>query len=254
MLAAARCRGRRPCLCTRAHAAVRGWEGCWRTVARRIAHRAKRVWPTSCWRLLAACSCHIAADCRIRMRVRDPRHRGRVQLGVRACAQRHEAATPVMLMSLEDVCGAGGAVQEGRRAVGEVRSGELAATEERAVLCAVRPCCRAARFRSPPRAERLWASSWGSATQHGAGCGVQVRRVGSRGSLEPGAMEQRALRMPSPLLLRRERVVVGRGHGQRTRERRWRGSARAAARAGKHAPIWLCARKERRPEERRFWC
>jgi len=47
-----------------------------------------------------------------------------------------------------------------------------------------------------------------------AGCGG----VGSRGSLEPGAMEQRALRMPSPLLLRRERVVVGRGHGcgQRT--------------------------------------
>ena len=134
----------------------------------------------------------------------------------------------------------------GGREVGEVRSGSTRplSAEERAVLCAVRPCCRAARFRSPPRAERLWASSWGSATQHGAGCGVQVRRVGSRGSLEPGAMEQRALRMPSPLLLRRERVVVGRGHGQRTRERRWRGSARAAARAGKHAPIWLCARKE----------
>ena len=37
-------------------------------------------------------------------------------------------------------------------------------------------------------------------------------------------MEQRALRTPSPLLLRRERAVVGRGHGcgQRTRERRWR--------------------------------
>ena len=48
--------------------------------------------------------------------------------------------------------------------------------------------------------------------------------VGSRGSLEPGATEQRALRMPSPLLLRRKRAVVGRGHGcgQRTRERRWR--------------------------------
>ena len=31
----------------------------------------------------------------------------------------------------------------------------------------------------------------------------------SRGSLEPGAMEQRALRTPSPLLLRRERVRWG---------------------------------------------
>ena len=79
--------------------------------------------------------------------------------------------------------------------------------------------CRAARIRSPPRPQRLWASSWGSATQHGASCGVQVvKGVGSRGSLEPGAMAQRALRTPSPLLLRRERAVVGRGHGQRTRE------------------------------------
>ena len=57
----------------------------------------------------------------------------------------------------------------------------------------------------------------------------RLRRAGlwrSRepGSLEPGAMEQRALRTQSPLLLRRERVVVGRGHscGQRTREMRWR--------------------------------
>ena len=48
------------------------------------------------------------------------------------------------------------------------------------------------------------------ATQHGAGCGVQVcEGVGSRGSLEPGAMEQRALRTPPPLLLRRERVRWG---------------------------------------------
>ena len=79
-------------------------------------------------------------------------------------------------------------------------------------------------FARSPRAERLWANSWGSATQHDAGCGVQVcEGVGSRGSLEPGAMEQRALRTPSPLLLPRERVVVGRGHGcgQRTREMRW---------------------------------
>ena len=69
-------------------------------------------------------------------------------------------------------------------------------------------CCAAVLpgFARSPRAQRLWASSWGSATQHGAGCGVQVcEGVGSRGSLEPGAMEQRALRMPSPLL----RISVG---------------------------------------------
>ena len=39
------------------------------------------------------------------------------------------------------------------------------------------------------------------------------------GSLEPGAMEQRALRMPSPLLLRPKRVRrgVAMAVGQRTR-------------------------------------
>ena len=36
-------------------------------------------------------------------------------------------------------------------------------------------------FARRPRAERLWANSWGPATQHGAGCGVQVcEGVGSR--------------------------------------------------------------------------
>ena len=62
---------------------------------------------------------------------------------------------------------------------------------------AVLPCCPDSLARHDHRG---WvASSWGSATQHGAGCGVQVcGGVGSRGSLEPGAMEQRALRMPSP--------------------------------------------------------
>ena len=91
----------------------------------------------------------------------------------------------------------------GRAGCEEGELGEHAATaEERAVLLR----CRAARIRSPPRPQRLWASSWGSATQHGASCGVQVvKGVGSRGSLEPGAMEQRALRMPSPLL----RISVG---------------------------------------------
>ena len=45
-------------------------------------------------------------------------------------------------VSLEEVCATGCAVQEGGQAVGEVRSGERAATaEERAVLCAALPCC-----------------------------------------------------------------------------------------------------------------
>ena len=64
-------------------------------------------------------------------------------------AQRHEAATPVMLMSLEDVCATGCAVQEGGRAGSE--EGELgehaAIAEERAGRML---CCRAARIRSPP--------------------------------------------------------------------------------------------------------
>ena len=47
---------------------------------------------------------------------------------------------------------------------------------------------------------RLWANSWGSATQHGAGCGVQIVEEREPGPLEPGVMEQRALRTPSPLL------------------------------------------------------
>ena len=123
------------------------------------------------------------------------------------------------LVSLEDVCAAGCAVQEGGRAVGEASSGSMQ-SRRRTAPCYV-PRCRAA---APPgfarhHDHRGWvASSWGSATQHGAGCGVQFVKEREPGSLEQGAMEQRALRMPSPLLLRRERAVVGRGHGQRTRE------------------------------------
>ena len=77
-------------------------------------------------------------------------------------------------------------------------------------------------FARRPRAERLWANSCvppHSTAQAGA---CSLWRSREPGSLEPGATEQRALRMPSPFLLRRERAVVGRGHGQRTRERRWR--------------------------------
>ena len=45
---------------------------------------------------------------------------------------------------------------------------------------AVLPCCPG--FARSPRPQRMWVHSWGSATQHGAGCGVQVcGGVGSRG-------------------------------------------------------------------------
>ena len=41
---------------------------------------------------------------------------------------------------------------------------------------AVLPCCPG--FARSPRPQRLWVHSWGSATQHGAGCGVQFVRSG----------------------------------------------------------------------------
>ena len=97
-----------------------------------------------------------------------------------------------------------------------------ARSQERAVRM---PCaCRAIALPGFARHHdhRGWvASSWGSATQHGAGCGVQFVKEREPGSLELDARVQHALRMPSPLLLRRESAVVGRGHGQRTREWRW---------------------------------
>jgi len=84
-----------------------------------------------------------AGDRLVGIRVRRACHRGRVQLEVRVRAQRHEAAAFVGLVSLEDVCGAGCAVQEGGRAGSE--EGELgqhaAIAKERAVLCAMLPCC-----------------------------------------------------------------------------------------------------------------
>ena len=65
---------------------------------------------------------------------------------------------------------------------------------------------------------RRWMYSWSCAssllvpaTQHGAGCGVQAVKEWEPGSLEQGAIVQRALRTPSPLPphLRRERVRWG---------------------------------------------
>ena len=71
------------------------------------------------------------------------------------------------------------------------------------------PCCRPADSLAAISTQAV-GKLLACATQHGASCGVQVvKGVGSRGSLEPGAMAQRALRTPSPLLLRRERVRWG---------------------------------------------
>ena len=100
-----------------------------------------------------------------------PRHRARARLEVRVRAQRHDAA-PWGLVSL------------GRCAPRMRRARRRAGCVERA-LGGARGHCGGARramccaavlpgFARSPRAERLWANSWGSATQHGAGCGVQV--------------------------------------------------------------------------------
>ena len=133
----------------------------------------------------------------VRMCVRDPRHRNRVQLETCA-AERH----PWGHVSLEEVCAAGCAVQEGGRAVGKVCSGEHAAIADV-------PCCRAARIRTPPRPQRLWASSLlVPATQHGAGCGVQgCEGVGSRGRWSRVRWSRE--RTPSPLLRISVRNVRG---------------------------------------------
>jgi hypothetical protein len=102
-------------------------------------------------------------------------------------------------------------VQEGGQAVRKVRSG--AATAEERARAAVLWCCGAAApwIRSPPRAEREAAGKLlGSATQHGAGCGVAVcegEREEPVGDVELGAMERRTLRTASPLLPHRRRAV-----------------------------------------------
>ena len=120
-------------------------------------------------------------------------------------------------MGVSGGCATGCAVQGGEEAGCEEGAlGEHAAiAEERAVRM---PCYRAARIRSLATSREAVGKLLGF--RHTAR--RRLRRavcggVGSRGSLEPGAMGQRALRTPSPLLLRRESAVVGRGHGQRTR-------------------------------------
>ena len=134
-------------------------------------------------------------------------HRGRVRLGGACVRSGTRQRRPQGLVSLEDVCAAGCAVQKGGRAgCEEGELGEHAAiAEERAVL----PCCAAVLpgFARSPRPQRLWASSLlVPATQHGAGCGVLfVKESGAGGRWSRVRWEQHALRTPSPLL----RISVG---------------------------------------------
>ena len=66
-------------------------------------------------------------------------------------------------------------------------------------------------FARRPRAERLWASSWGSATQHDAGCGVQVVKESGAGVAGAGCdgAESAADAVSAAPHLRRERVRWG---------------------------------------------
>ena len=76
-------------------------------------------------------------DLGVRMRVQD-------RATAVACSWRRAQQSDIrVLVSLEGVCAAGCAVQEGGRAVGEASSGGHAATEEDRAVCV--PCCRAAR-------------------------------------------------------------------------------------------------------------
>ena len=99
--------------------------------------------PASTLALLAACSWHIAGDRRVRMRVRARATAAVCGWGDACVRSGSRQRRPWGLVSLEDVCAAGCAVQEGGRAGSE--EGELgehaAIAEERAVLCAMLPCC-----------------------------------------------------------------------------------------------------------------
>ena len=109
-----------------------------------------------------------------------------------------------------------------RRAGGQaVRKASSGSTQpsRRSAPCYVL-CCRAARIRSPPTTTEAVGKLLGFRHTARRRLRRAVCEEREPASLEPGAMEQRALRTPSLLLLRRESAVVGRGHGcgQRTRE------------------------------------
>ena len=122
------------------------------------------------------------------MRVWDPRHNDRVQLqvcaaggvcvrsGTRQCDSRGACVSGGCVRRRVRRAGGRAGGLWGRRARG-ARSHRGGAMRRAMCYAAVLPG-----FARSPRAERLWANSWGSATQHDAGCGVQVcEGVGSRG-------------------------------------------------------------------------
>ena len=121
-----------------------------------------------------------------------------------------------------DGCAAGCAVQEGGRAVGEVRSGSMRPLR-RSALCACRaavlPAIRSLamtteaegkllgfRHTARRRLRRAVCEEREGAGVAGAGCEGAARASDAVSAPPSGKCE-----------------VVGRGHGRRTRERRWRG-------------------------------
>ena len=144
--------------------------------------------------------CSFPSNRGVRMCVRDPSHRDRVQL--EACAaERH----PWGHVSLEEVCGTGCAVQEDRRAARIVRSGSM--------LRRSTPCpCRAAVLPGFARRHRGCgqALSWcpPHSTAQAAACRF-VKESGAGGRWSRVRWEQHALRTPSPLL----RISVARCGG-----------------------------------------
>ena len=125
-----------------------------------------------------------------------------VRLEACACAAARGSATAVGHASLEDVCAAGCAVQEGGRAgCGEGALGEHAAIAEEpcAVPCAMLPCCPDSLARHEQRGCGQTLGVPPHNTTQAAACRF-VKESGAAGSLELDAMAQHALRTPSPLL------------------------------------------------------
>ena len=155
-----------------------------------------------------------------------PRHRGRVQLEVRACAAARCSDTRGG-SCLWRMCAPQGAPcrRAGGRAVRKARSGSTQPSR-RSAPCYVL-CCRAARIRSLATTTEAVGKLLGF--RHTAR--RRLRRAGLWRSREPGVAgagcdgaESAADAVSAPPSGTCE--VVGRGHGQRTRERRWRRGCR----------------------------
>ena len=118
-------------------------------------------------------------------------------------------------------CVAQGAPCKGvrRRAARKVRSGWSVRRQRRSAPCAWRAAVVLPRIRAQPRAEGLWVHSLGSATQYGAGWGVQfVEESGAGSRMRWSSMRGSSMRCGRDL--RSYATPQGRGSGQRTRERR----------------------------------